>query len=112
MAMCRGGDRFNCIVDGDTIWLNGLNLRLASYDTPEPYYEICGGAAEVALAKRASSRLAQLLNSNAWTVETHGIDSTGERVRATIRIDGRDVGDTLIAEGLARSWPDGEEFWC
>lgn len=109
-SMC-GRDRHTCIVDGDTIWLQGVNLRLESYDTPEPYNDICGGRAEVALAHQASARLQQLLNSNAFTVETHDEDRYG-RVLATIRIGGRDVGDILIAEGLARSWPNGREFWC
>lgn len=107
-----GRDRFTCVVDGDTIWYQGTNLRLQSYDTPEPYDGICGGQAEVALAKRASSRLLQLLNSNAFTVETFGIDGTGSRTLATVRIDGRDVGDILIEERLARRWPDGDEWWC
>ncbi|WP_158672389.1 thermonuclease family protein [Devosia indica] len=88
------------------------NLRLQSYDTPEPHDGICGGGAEIALANRASARLLQLLNTNPFTVETFGIDGTGERTLATIRIAGRDVGDFLIEEGLARRWPDGEEFWC
>lgn len=57
-SMC-GRDRTTCVVDGDTIWLQGVNLRLESYDTPEPYNDICGGQAEVALAKRASARLLQ-----------------------------------------------------
>lgn len=108
--MC-GRDRHTCVVDGDTIWLNGLNLRLESYDTPEPHNDICGGRAEVALAHRASARLLELLNSNAFTVETARQDRYG-RTLATIRIGGRDVGDILISEGLARRWPDGHEFWC
>lgn len=108
--MC-GSRRHTCVVDGDTIWLNGQNLRLQSYDTPEPYTDICGGQAEVALARRASARLLELLNSSAFTVETGRQDRYG-RVLATIRIGGRDVGDILISEGLARRWPDGHEFWC
>lgn len=108
--MC-GRSRVNCIVDGDTIWLDGVNLRLESYDTPEPHNQICGGAAEVALAKRASARLLQLLNGNAFTVKTAGTDRYG-RTLATVQVDGQDVGDILISEGLARSWPDGDEFWC
>lgn len=108
--MC-GGVRHTCIVDGDTIWLEGHNLRLESYDTPEPYNDICGGKAEVELAHRASARLRELLNQNPFTVETHGQDRYG-RTLATIRISGRDVGDILIAEGLARRWPNGREFWC
>ncbi|QQR37808.1 thermonuclease family protein [Devosia oryziradicis] len=108
--MC-GQDRYTCVVDGDTVWLDGVNLRLQSYDTPEPYDDICGGAAEVALAKRASSRLLQLLNANSFVVQSSGKDRY-DRTLATILIGGRDVGDILIEEGLARRWPDGEEFWC
>lgn len=108
--MC-GRDRVTCVVDGDTIWLQGINLRLESYDTPEPYNDICGGRAEVALAKRASSRLLELLNSGPFTVDAGGQDRYG-RVLATIRIGGRDVGGILIEEGLARKWPNGREFWC
>jgi endonuclease YncB( thermonuclease family) len=59
-----GRDRYTCVVDGDTIWLNGVNLRLESYDTPEPYNDVCGGATEIALAKRASAPLLALLNGN------------------------------------------------
>lgn len=69
------------------------------------------GASEVALAKRASARLLQLLNANNFVVQSSGKDRYG-RTLATIRIDGQDVGDILIDDGLARRWPDGEEFWC
>lgn len=110
-TMC-GRDRITCVVDGDTVWWRGQNLRLQSYDTPEPYDDICGGAAEVALAKKASARLLQLLNSNPIKVETFGSDGTGSRTLATIRVAGRDVADILISEGLARRWPDGDEWWC
>ncbi|HEV7277083.1 MAG TPA: thermonuclease family protein [Devosiaceae bacterium] len=109
-GMC-GRDPQTCVVDGDTIWLQGVNLRLEGYDTPEPYTDICGGQAEVALAKRASARLLHLLNGNPFTVETHGTDRY-DRTLATIRIGGTDVGDILISEGLARKWPNGREFWC
>jgi len=109
-SMC-GRDRVTCVVDGDTVWLNGANLRLKSYDTPEPYNDICGGRAEVELARRASARLLQLLNGNSFTEETGGEDRYG-RVLANIRIGGIDVGDILIDEGLARRWPNGHEFWC
>jgi micrococcal nuclease len=116
--MCRAGEKNGpqkrCLVDGDTIWIGGLrqSLRLRSFDTPEPYSDICGGQAEVYLANQASARMLQLLNENQWTVEVFGTDGTGRRLEATIRINGQDVGDILIAEGLARRWPNGHEFWC
>lgn len=116
LTMC--GNRPNtsdktCLVDGDTLWLFGENIRLQDFDTPEPQTQICGGAEEVALAHRASARMLELLNGNEWTIEKFGTDGTRSKRRlATIRIDGRDVGDILIEEGLARRWPNGHEFWC
>lgn len=102
-----------CVVDGDTLWLAGENIRLQAFDTPEPQTAICGGTAEVALAHLASDRLLQLLNENEWTIERFGLDNTRSKRRlATIRIGGRDVGDILIEEGLARRWPEGAKFWC
>ena len=100
-----------CVVDGDTIWLAGENIRLEGFDTPEPQTNICGGEREKALAALASARLMELLNTNAWTVQGSGTDRYG-RTLATIRIGDRDVGEFLIEERLARRWPDGEEWWC
>jgi endonuclease YncB( thermonuclease family) len=102
-----------CLVDGDTIWIEGHKLRMAGYDTPEPATNICGGEEEVALANKATARALELLNSNRWTVEYSGnLDNTGTRELVSILIDGRDLGDILIEEHLARKWPDGDEFWC
>ena len=108
---CGPGPRYTCVVDGDTIWQDGEKIRLMGYDTPEPTTNICGGAVEVNLARRASDRLVQLLNQGNATIERHGSDRYG-RTLAIIRVAGVDVADTLVAEGLARYWPDGPEFWC
>lgn len=117
LRMCGSGQENTptktCLVDGDTVWLRGTKYRMEGYDTPEPQSQICGGAAEVALAHQASARLLDLLNGNRWTVDVSGeLDDTGTRTLITIRIDGRDVGDILIEERLARRWPDGDEWWC
>lgn len=108
---CENGQRISCVVDGDTIWFKGEKIRLMGYDTPEPTTNICGGQKETRLAALASNRLVELLNENQFTIERHGKDRYG-RTLAVVKIEGRDVGDILIAEGLARSWPDGNEFWC
>ena len=116
LRMCNGqanSPTKTCLVDGDTVWLRGTKYRMEGYDTPEPQSQICGGAAEVALAHQASARLLDLLNGNRWTVDVSGeLDDTGTRTLITILIDGRDVGDILIEERLARRWPDGDEWWC
>ncbi len=60
---------------------------------------------------KASARLSDLLNDNEWTVERFGLGKYKQRI-VTIRVKGEDVGDILIREKLARSWPDGDEWWC
>lgn len=113
MKKCSGQERNTCLVDGDTIWLDGKKLRMAGYDTPEPQSQRCGGEKEVALARQATARVLELLNTKPWTVEYSGdVDNTGSRELITIHIEGRDLGDILIEERLARKWPDGDEFWC
>ncbi|WP_052500961.1 thermonuclease family protein [Jannaschia aquimarina] len=89
-----------------------MSLRLKNFDTPEPRSDVCGSFKEIDLARAATDRLHAPLNDNPWTVEIFGIDGTGERRLATIRIGGEDVGNILIREGLARRWPDGDKFWC
>lgn len=101
-----------CIVDGDTIWLDGAKLRLVKYDTPETSLKLCGGKRERDLGKKAADRLKELLNNNFYTVDFHGKEGSGSRTLATVKVGGVNVGDILIKEGLARSWPDGDEFWC
>jgi micrococcal nuclease len=121
LDICYPGQRNTpektCIVDGDTVWLSGTSWRLADFDTPEPNRgnSLCAGGGteiELELAAAATRRFHDLLNNNEWTFEDKGRDRGGNRGLATLRIDGVDVGDILIAEGLAREWPDGDRFWC
>ncbi len=109
---CVGSNRYTCIVDGDTFWLNGEKWRTFGYDTPEPMVNICGGNAEVALANRATRRFIELWNTRKITIKRiGGVDRYG-RSLGVVMADGLNIGDILVAEGLARRYPDGCEFWC
>lgn len=109
---CRSGKMATCVVDGDTIWLNGTKYRLEGYDTPEPETNVCGGSFERQLAKKASNRFVQLLNNNEWRLVPTGGKGHYKRDLARLYINGEDVGDILVRERLARYWPDGREWWC
>jgi endonuclease YncB( thermonuclease family) len=98
-------------VDGDTFWLEGSKYRAFGYDTPEPQTNLCGGDAERQLASEASRRFMELFNTTDITLEPRGEDRY-ERILVVIRSNGEDVADILVREGLARYYPDGEEFWC
>jgi micrococcal nuclease len=36
-GFCHTGGGTNCVVDGDTIWLQGQNIRVADIDAPETH---------------------------------------------------------------------------
>jgi endonuclease YncB( thermonuclease family) len=110
-SSCHVGGGYNCVVDGDTIWLKGQKIRIADIDTPETHDFRC--PYEKALGDRATRRLQQLLNNG--TVSLRSIDRDEDRYGRKLRIvlvNGRSVGDTLVGEGLARWYGSGRQRWC
>lgn len=100
------------VVDGDTVKLDGQNIRLIGFDTPETYQSKC--EAERALGIRATRRLRELITSvpTVKLVNEPRLDKYG-RGLARMLINGTDVGKTLINEGLARAYNGGKrQSWC
>jgi endonuclease YncB( thermonuclease family) len=111
-SLCAGPRQSNCVVDGDTIWYGGVKIRLSEIDTPEVFSPKC--ASEAALGRRATERLQELLNAGPFDVVPSGsrdADRYGRKLRILER-HGRSLGDTLIAEGLARRWDGARRNWC
>jgi len=101
----------NCVVDGDTIWMGGQNIRIADIDAPETHEYRC--TSEKALGDRATQRLHQLVNSGPVTLQSidRDEDSYGRKLRF-VMVNGTSVGDTLVSEGLARYYEGGKKPWC
>jgi endonuclease YncB( thermonuclease family) len=116
------------VVDGDTIDAVGKRIRLVGFDAPE-----LGGHAhcglERMLAARATSRLRQMIKLSAdidlQIVEcscrpgTEGkMACNYKRACGYLTVDGKDVGDVLIAENLAHPYTCGKyscprrQSWC
>ncbi|WP_419723191.1 thermonuclease family protein [Sphingobium aromaticiconvertens] len=110
-ALCHRGDGTNCVVDGDTFWFAGVKYRIADIDTPETHSPRC--AAEAALGARATERLAALLSAGPFSLESgeRASDRYGRALRIVTR-DGASIGETLVAEGLARQWGGHRDPWC
>lgn len=109
---CGSGIRVNCIVDGDTLWNDGVKIRIADIDTPEISQPRC--AAEKALGERATVRLMELVNAGPFQMQAwqkHDEDRYGRKLRVLVR-DGRSLGDVLVSEGLARTWTGRRQPWC
>lgn len=104
--------RTTCVVDGDTIWLDGVKIRIADIDTPEISQPQC--SREYDLGIRARDRLVALLNQGVFSAVAVGNrdqDGYGRKLRVLVR-NGRSLGDQLVAEGLARTWTGRKESWC
>lgn len=100
------------VVDGDTVRLAGQAIRLIGFDTPETYEAQC--AAERDLGEAATDRLRDLLAraSSAQLAYLPRRDQYGREL-ARLVLDGRDVADIMVGEGLARRYTGGHrQSWC
>src|SRR4051794_33804035 len=88
------------VLDGDTfVTAEGEHVRISNIDAAELRGNKCERAA--GLAFRAAARLVEILAVCPPVLERGRKDRDG-RTLATVRACGRDVGESLIAEGLAR----------
>jgi endonuclease YncB( thermonuclease family) len=110
-SFCHVGAGYNCVVDGDTIWLKGEKIRVADIDAPETHDYRC--ASEKELGDRATRRLHDLLEAGPVTLQSidRDEDTYGRKLRIVL-VNGTSVGDTLVSEGLARYYGNGRRPWC
>ena len=104
------------VIDGDTIEVDGLKIRIAEIDTPETGRARC--QREYELGQAAKRRLIELLNEGELTVVVVG-DGGFNRALAYVYAGEVDVGGTLLSEGHALHWTPGPKskaarmaHWC
>ena len=91
--------------DGDTFL---ATFRVANIDTPE----IEGKCeAERDLAQKAKLFTERFLARGDVVIRQTGVDRYG-RILALVTSDQQDLGEALIAAGLARTWKGRREQWC
>jgi endonuclease YncB( thermonuclease family) len=110
-TMCVRASEQNCVIDGDTIRYRGMKIRLEDIDAPEAFSPKC--VTEAIRARQATQRLLELMNAGPFQLVGGGRDEDryGRKLRV-IQRHGRSLGDTLIAEGLARRWDGARRSWC
>ncbi len=102
------------VYDGDTVEMlcgaQELTARLVGFDTPETKEPRC--PEEYALGKQATERLRGLVKQGRVTLFRQGYDKYG-RALVRMAINGRDVAETLVGEGLAVPYRGGRRIdWC
>lgn len=112
-SLCPYGTDVNCVIDGDTIRWNGEKVRLVGFNTPEISEPRC--ATEATKGEQAKLRLRDLLNSGSVSflaTEDQDRDRYGRLLRE-VRVDGRNVAELMISEGLAEPYRGGQKRdWC
>lgn len=109
---CEGSWSSFCVIDGDTLYLDGVRLRIADIDAPEVFSPECTREAEI--GRQATQRMLQLVNAGPFSIETAGSrdeDVYGRKLRILVR-DGRSLGGILVEEGLARDYRGPDRGWC
>jgi len=100
-------------VDGDTIACGKTYVRIVNVDTPElGAHARCPAEAE--LAERARRFTAEQLAGSKIEIRPdpkRPRDRYG-RTLARVVVDGIDLGEALVAAGLAREWDGKRRPWC
>jgi endonuclease YncB( thermonuclease family) len=117
----RGGYRVGPlrVIDGDTFVSEGETIRIANIDAPKlsPGSECLAEANLAAVAKR---ELDQILGAS-WAgtgsaiiprIERSGRDQYGRTLARVGSVDGKDVGEALVAKGVAVRWTGKRADWC
>ena len=108
---CPNGGGRNCVVSGDTFDLGGAKIRIVGIEAPQLLAARC--AAEEQLGKAAAYRLRDLLNSGPVTVASAGgLEQRSGPALKIVRVNGQDVGATMVAARLAVPYASGRRPWC
>jgi endonuclease YncB( thermonuclease family) len=101
------------VIDGDTIIVDGEHIRIANIDAPEIHSYKC--ASELARGEKAKVRMEAMVSAGALTIvrgdKGRMFDRYG-RTLGRVLVNGKDVGESLISEGLARRWDGRRHPWC
>lgn len=111
-AACSGAQLVNCVVDGDTFWYRAVSYRLSDINAPEIGRPAC--ETERRLGRDAQVALLNALNAGGLIMERRerrDTDQYGRKLRVVLH-DGRSVGETLIARGLAQRSDGQKPGWC
>lgn len=101
--------RITCVVDGDTLWYQGIKIRLLDIDAPE-VEGLCLN--ERQLAQSAKLELTRLLNTGLIRITYDGQDRYGRHL-ATLLVREGEVGPAMLAAGLAESFGQRSPSpWC
>lgn len=106
---CYTGVGDNCVLDGDTIYVQREKLEIAGIEAPLIRGADCGD--ERIRGIDAAIRLADLLNAGQVTVSGPIRDQYGRSVHK-VDVNGKDVARAMISAGVARPYIGEKHDYC
>jgi endonuclease YncB( thermonuclease family) len=93
-------------IDGDTIEIHGTRIRLWGIDAPEST-QLCRGedSLQYRCGAKAANDLDAFIARRSVSCTPISLDQYGRTV-ATCTVDGTDLGQWLVRNGLALDWPN------
>jgi endonuclease YncB( thermonuclease family) len=93
------------VVDGDTLEIHGIRIRLWGIDTPESS-QLCRGedSLQYRCGAQAANDLDAFIARRPVNCSPRSLDPYGRTV-ATCSVGGTDLGEWLVRKGLALDWP-------
>lgn len=99
----------NCVLTGDSLYLDGDKVQIAGLDVPAITGAKCPEERERGIG--AVLRLTELLNTGNVTESSPYRDFYGRTVRKVF-VNGDDVAGKMIAGDFGRRYDGGEQGWC
>lgn len=108
-GQCYNSDGQNCVVDGNTIYVDHARVTIAGIEAPEINGARCQKERDRGIA--AAVALSGLLQSGNVTVSPTFRDEYGRAV-SKVGVNGRDVADYLNSHNLVRAYTGERQDWC
>jgi len=107
-GQCYDAEGSNCVLDGNTIYIQGQKIEIAGVVAPKIQGAQCDD--ERSRGIDSAVRLADLLNSGKVTVGASVREPDGQ-LRTRVEVGGNDVATAMINAGMARAYGN-TDGWC
>lgn len=108
-SQCYNAQGPNCVLDGDTIYVDNKRVEVAGIDAPGIADAKCDAEHDRGIA--AATELAMILNSGPVTLGEPFRDSLTGRTVRKVEVKGRDVAPRMIADDVAHE-PNSGLTYC
>jgi micrococcal nuclease len=108
-GQCYNNFGSNCVLTGDTLYLDGDKVQVANLEVPAITNAKCPEERDRGI--NAALRFAELLNGGTVTASVPYRDFYGRKVRKVF-VNGDDVAGKMIADDVGRRFDGADQGWC